>query len=134
MASKGRPYRTVDVEGFTVLIGRGDVENDLLTFEVAEPDDVWMHVAGGTPGSHVVVRNPEHLDELPRSVILSAAALAARFSKARRARTVEVHVCRVSDVSKARGMPAGMVVLARWKRVRVAPAADSAAEADHPPR
>jgi len=137
MSSRGRPYRTVDVEGFTVLIGRGDVENDELTFEVAEPDDVWMHVAGGTPGSHVVVRNPEHLDELPRSVILAAASLAAHFSKARRAKTVEVHVCRVSDVSKARGMPPGMVLLARWKRARVSPAAASDAArgvTDQPPR
>jgi predicted ribosome quality control (RQC) complex YloA/Tae2 family protein len=122
MASKGRPYRTVDVEGFTVLIGRGDAENDLLTFEVADPDDVWMHVGGGTPGSHVVVRNPDRLEELPRSVILAAAGLAARFSKARRASKVAVHVCRVSDVSKERGMPPGMVLLARWKQVRVSPA------------
>jgi predicted ribosome quality control (RQC) complex YloA/Tae2 family protein len=118
MASKGRPYRTVDVDGFEVLIGRGDAENDFLTFEVAEPHDVWIHVGGGIPGSHVVVRNPERLEELPRSVITVAAALAARYSKARRAKTVEVHVCRVSDVSKARGMPPGMVLLTRWKRVR----------------
>ena len=118
MASKGRPYRTVDVDGFEVLIGRGDAENDFLTFEVAEPHDVWIHVGGGIPGSHVVVRNPERLEELPRSVITVAAALAARYSKARRAKTAEVHVCRVSDVSKARGMPPGMVLLAHWKRVR----------------
>ena len=122
MASKGRPYRTVDVEGFTVLVGRGDEENDLLTFEVAEPDDFWLHVGGGAPGSHVVVRNPDRLDELPRPVMLAAASLAARYSKARGARTVEVHVARVRDVSKAPGMPPGMVLLARWKRVRVSPA------------
>jgi predicted ribosome quality control (RQC) complex YloA/Tae2 family protein len=122
MSSKGRSYRTVDVEGFEVLIGRGDSENDHLTFEVAEPHDLWLHVGGGVPGSHVVVRNPERLDELPRSVVSGAAALAARFSKARRAGKVEVHVCRVADVSKARGMPPGMVLLARWKRLRVSPA------------
>ena len=122
MASRGRPYRTVDVEGFEVLIGRGDEENDFLTFEVAEPHDLWLHVGGGTPGSHVIVRNPERLEELPRAVVTGAAALAARHSKARRASKVDVHVCRVSDVSKARGMPPGMVLLARWKRVRVSPA------------
>src|SRR5512139_3682915 len=122
MSSKGRPYRTVNVDGFEVLIGRGDRENDLLTFEVAEPDDVWLHVGGGIPGSHVVVRNPERLDELPRSVMTGAAVLAARYSKARHGGKVEVHVCRVADVSKARGMPPGMVLLARWKRLRVSPA------------
>jgi predicted ribosome quality control (RQC) complex YloA/Tae2 family protein len=112
----------VDVGGFEVLVGRGDSENDLLTFEVAEPHDLWLHVGGGVPGSHVIVRNPERLAELPRSVVTGAAALAARYSKARNAGKVDVHVCRVADVSKARGMPPGMVLLARWKRVRVSPA------------
>ena len=58
MGSKGRPYRGIVVEGFEILIGRGDEENDTLTFEVAAPQDYWLHVAGGTPGSHVVVRVP----------------------------------------------------------------------------
>jgi predicted ribosome quality control (RQC) complex YloA/Tae2 family protein len=130
MSSKGRPYRTVRVEDFEVLVGRGDEENDLLTFEVAEPDDLWLHVAGGVPGSHVVIRNPERLPELPRAVVERAAALAAWYSKARHARRVDVHLCRVADVSKPRGMPPGKVQIARWQRLRVAPA-DSAP--DEPP-
>ena len=122
MSSKGRPYRRVLVDGFAVLVGRGDEENDHLTFDVAEPEDFWLHVGGGTAGSHVVVRNPEKLAVLPRAVLERAAALAAWHSKARAARRVDVHVCRVSDVSKARGAPAGEVTLRRWQRVRVAPA------------
>jgi predicted ribosome quality control (RQC) complex YloA/Tae2 family protein len=121
MASKGRPYRTLKVEGFEVLVGRGDEDNDYLTFEVAEPRDLWLHVAGGTPGSHVVVRNPEG-GEVPRAVIEAAAAAAAWYSKARGAPKVEVHVCRVSDVSKPRGAPTGLVELSRWKSVKVKPA------------
>lgn len=120
MASKGRLYRTVLVEGFEVLIGRGAEENDELTFDVAEPVDLWMHVAGGTPGSHVVVRNPDKR-EIPREVIEQAARAAAWYSKARQAKTVEVHVCRVADVSKPRGAPPGLVELSRWKSVRVRP-------------
>ncbi|WP_438027370.1 NFACT RNA binding domain-containing protein [Sorangium sp. So ce233] len=120
MGSKGRPYRTLVVDGFEVLIGRGDEDNDALTFEIAEPHDLWLHVAGGTPGSHVIVRNPDRV-EVPREVVERAAAAAAWYSKARGAAKVEVHVCRVADVSKPRGAPAGMVQLARWKSVRVRP-------------
>jgi predicted ribosome quality control (RQC) complex YloA/Tae2 family protein len=119
MGSKGRPYRAVLVEGFEVLVGRGDEENDVLTFEIAAPEDFWLHVAGGVPGSHVVVRNPAKLDALPPPVIDAAATLAARHSKARGRRRVEVHLCRVADVRKAKGAPAGEVVLRRWDRVRV---------------
>ena len=46
-----------------------------------------------------------------------------RHSKARDAGRVDVHVCRVADVSKRRGAPAGEVTLRRWDRVRVYPRA-----------
>jgi predicted ribosome quality control (RQC) complex YloA/Tae2 family protein len=121
VGSKGRPYRTIVVGGFEILVGRGDEDNEVLTFEIAESEDLWLHVAGGTPGSHVVVRNPTK-QEVPREVVESAAAAAAWYSKARDAAKVEVHVCRVSDVSKPRGAPLGLVELARWKSVRVRPA------------
>ena len=119
MASKGRRYKTVVVEGYEVLIGKGDADNDELTFALAAPEDFWLHVAGGVPGSHVVVRNPDKLDALPRAVVERAAALAAWHSKARAARRVDVHLCRVADVSKPRGAPPGQVELRRWERVRV---------------
>ena len=48
MASKGRPYRTIVFEGFEILIGRGSEDNDHLTFDIAQPHDVWLHVGGGT--------------------------------------------------------------------------------------
>ena len=127
MGSKGRPYRTVMVEGYEVLVGRGDEDNDHLTFDVAEPRDLWLHVGGGTPGSHVVVRNPSG-GEIPRAVIERAAALAAWYSKARGAARVDVHYCRKSDVSKPRGAPTGLVELARWKSVKVKPDAGKAEE------
>lgn len=120
MGSKGRPYRTFVVQGWEVLVGRGDEDNDHLTFDVAEPRDLWLHVAGGTAGSHVVVRNPEGSD-VPREVVEKAAALAAWYSKARGAPRVEVHYCRASDVSKPRGAPAGLVQLSKWKSVKVKP-------------
>jgi predicted ribosome quality control (RQC) complex YloA/Tae2 family protein len=121
LSSKGRPYRTLVVEGFEILVGRGDEDNDHLTFDVAEPRDLWLHVAGGTPGSHVIVRNPEGV-EIPRSVVEIAAAAAAWYSKARGAPRVEVHVCRAGDVKKPRGAPAGLVELARYQSLRVRPA------------
>jgi predicted ribosome quality control (RQC) complex YloA/Tae2 family protein len=121
MASKGRGYRAVECEGFEILVGKGDAENDRLTFGIAEPRDFWLHVAGPA-GSHVVVRNPDALEALPRPVLERAAELAAWHSKARGARgKVEVHVCRVADVKKPRGFAPGEVLLKRWEAVRVYP-------------
>ena len=121
MASRGRGYRAVEFEGFEILVGKGDSDNDRLTFGIAEPRDFWLHVAGPA-GSHVVVRNPDALEELPRPVLERAAELAAWHSKARGARgKVEVHACRVADVKKPRGSAPGEVLLKRWEAVRVYP-------------
>ncbi|HEX3776948.1 MAG TPA: NFACT RNA binding domain-containing protein [Polyangiaceae bacterium] len=121
MSSKGRPYRTFSHAGYEILVGKAASDNDYLTFRVAEPHDLWLHVGGGTPGSHVVIRNPTH-GAVPNEVTERAASLAAWYSKARNAARVEVHVCRAADVKKTRGAPAGQVQLARFKSVRVAPA------------
>ena len=120
MGSKGRPYRTVEVDGWEVLVGRGDADNDHLTFRVADKRDLWLHVGGGTPGSHVIVRNPEG-DEIPKHVVEAAAQLAAWYSKARGAPKVEVHYCRVANVSKPRGAPRGQVQIKKFSKTKVAP-------------
>ncbi|ETW97692.1 MAG: hypothetical protein ETSY1_21615 [Candidatus Entotheonella factor] len=115
--------RFVAPDGMVVLVGRTAVDNDILTFKLASQKDFWLHVAGES-GSHVVVRNPEGLSRLPRETLRFAAALAARHSKARQGGQVAVHVARVSDVKKPRGVPAGKVTLARFESVRVRPSAE----------
>lgn len=119
---KGQAFRSVMLDGFEVLIGKGDADNDVLTFKVGAPLDVWMHVAS-VPGSHVIIRNPDKLSELPREVLERAAQLAAWHSKARDGGKVEVHMCRVADVSKPRGFAPGKVLLRQFKGIRVYPKA-----------
>lgn len=121
MASGGRGSRTFIVAGYEILVGKGASDNDRLTFGLADPRDFWLHVAG-VPGSHVIVRNPDGLAELPREVLEAAAQLAAFHSKAQAARgKVEVHVCRAADVSKPRGFAPGEVRLKRWDTIKVHP-------------
>jgi predicted ribosome quality control (RQC) complex YloA/Tae2 family protein len=109
--------RFTSPEGMEVLVGRTARDNDVLTFQIASQRDFWLHVAG-SPGSHVIVRNPEGLESLPRETLRYAAALAARHSKARDAGQVTVHVARVKDVTKPRGAPPGQVSLKRYRSVR----------------
>lgn len=122
MSSKGRPYRTVMVEGFEILVGRNALTNDELSLKIAEPQDEWLHAGGGVAGSHVVIRKAEE-QPLPRSVLLQAGQLAAWFSKARGQRRVEVHHCRARDVTKSRGAPAGEVQIRNFKKIFVEPCA-----------
>ncbi len=108
------------MDGFEVLVGRSAADNDRLTFKEAAPQDVWLHVGGGTPGSHVVVRASG--GEVPKHVVKRAAELAAKHSKAGKATgKVDVHVCRACDVRKPRGAKAGSVELRRYDSVKVYP-------------
>jgi len=117
--------RFVSPDGFVVLVGRTASDNDILTFDLADPQDFWLHV-GGTSGSHVIVRNPDRLARLPRDTVRFAAMLAARHSRARTAGKVPVHVAQRRAVRKPRGVPPGTVTLTEFVTVRVEPLRDEA--------
>lgn len=107
-------------DGMEILVGKSARDNDRLTFKVADQNDFWLHVAP-TSGSHVIVRNPENLDKLPKDTLKEAAALSAYFSKSRNAGKVSVHYTRRKFVKKARGAPAGQVQLQRFDSIKVSP-------------
>jgi len=114
-----RCFRTFRRQGWEILVGKGARDNDVLTFEVAERGDVWLHVAEWS-GSHVVIRVSESMGEPPREVVEFAARLAAWHSKARGTRgKVEVHLCRAGDVRKPPRFAPGKVQLSRWTAVKV---------------
>jgi hypothetical protein len=50
----------LDIDGFVVYVGKDAKSNDHLTFNIADKEDIWMHVKG-VPGSHVVIRVRENL-------------------------------------------------------------------------
>jgi len=124
--AEGRPElsklarRFVSSEGLTILVGRGNRQNDALTGKVAQGHDFWLHVAGYS-GSHVVLRNPDRRSEPSKPSLLEAAQLAAYFSQARNAPRVEVHYTQKKFVSKPKGGKPGLVRLRRYQSVAVQP-------------
>jgi predicted ribosome quality control (RQC) complex YloA/Tae2 family protein len=110
------------VEGASILVGRTGRDNDRLTFNIAGPEDFWLHVQG-RPGAHVIIRNPGRLRRPSRNSLEEAAALAAWFSGARSEGQVDVHWTRRKYVRRIRGAPAGTVKLKRFEIVRVRPEA-----------
>jgi predicted ribosome quality control (RQC) complex YloA/Tae2 family protein len=107
-------------DGMIVLVGKTAKDNDVLSLKLAVARDFWFHVAGES-GSHVVVRNPDKLDALPRETKRFAASLAAGYSKARKGGKTAVHMARAGDVGKKRGMAPGKVTLRRFTTVHAHP-------------
>jgi predicted ribosome quality control (RQC) complex YloA/Tae2 family protein len=104
--------------GVRARVGRSARENDRLTFDVAGPDDLWLH-ARGMPGAHVVLltggRPPT--DEAVRA----AAALAAYYSAGRAAARVPVDVTARRHVRRMRGGRPGQVTYSHERTLVVWP-------------
>lgn len=116
-AATGRRFRTSN--GYEVLVGRNDRENDTLTFRSSKPQDIWLHAAD-YPGSHVILRNPKR-EEVPHKAIVEAAEVAAFYSQAKREGKAAVHYTLRKFVSKPPRAKAGLVRLSSFKTVMVEP-------------
>ena len=111
-----RVYTTSD--GFQVLVGRNNKENDALTLQMAAKTDYWLHTKD-IPGSHVIVRTEG--GEITETAIYEAASIAAFFSKARSSGNVPVDYVRVRYVKKPNGAKPGMVIFTHNRTVFVDP-------------
>lgn len=109
-------HRTFSILGYSVQVGKDAVQNETL-LRSANPADLWLH-AKGVPGSHVFVRHRGKTGYSPE-VIREAALLAARFSKAREERWVEVSYTTVNHVRKPKGSPPGLVILSKEETLTV---------------
>ncbi len=114
------PYRAFTSSGgIPILVGRGARFNDLLTFKVARPKEVWLHARGGG-GAHVVLRWDAD-DPPPARDLEEAAILAALHSSAKHSNLVPVDWTRRKYVRKPRKSPPGAVAVERTKTLFVTP-------------
>jgi hypothetical protein len=116
--AKSPPFRTFHARsGSRLLVGRGAAQNDLLTFQIARPHDLWLH-AKGYAGAHVVVPLAKN-HSCPGDVLADAAHLAAHFSDARDEAVVDVQYVSRRHLRKPRGSAPGLVVVDREKVIAV---------------
>jgi predicted ribosome quality control (RQC) complex YloA/Tae2 family protein len=108
--------------GSRILVGRSPLENADLTFRVARPNDVWLHVQG-QPGAHAIVQRDDR-NEPPEADIAAAARLAAYHSKARESTGVAVDYTQRKHVRKRPGAAPGLVFYTDYKTIVVDPNAD----------
>jgi len=113
------PFKSYDIEGFTVLVGRNAQNNDLLTQKYAYKEDLWLH-AKDVSGSHVVIKYQSG-KVFPKTVIEKAAQLAAYFSKRRNETLCPVIVTPKKFVRKTKDLDFGQVIVEKETVVMVEP-------------
>lgn len=112
------PLEFKSPEGFTILVGRNNKQNDMLTTKLAEKSDIWLHTKNIT-GSHVIIR--ANGQDIPDDTIIYAARLAAFHSKAKNSSQVPVDYVPVKFVKKPSGAKPGMVIFTNNRTLYVTP-------------
>lgn len=102
-----KPLEFQSDDGFTILVGRNNVQNDRLTLKTARGGDIWFHTKN-IPGSHVIVITEGKIP--PDRTLEQAAVLAALHSKAADSAQVPVDYTEARNVKKPAGAKPGMVI------------------------
>ena len=112
--TKSAPDRYISSDGYEILVGKNNRQNDELTLKTAEKTDIWFHTKE-IPGSHVIIR--ANGTQPPEQTYIEAAFLAAKNSKAAASRAVAVDYTPAKYVKKPSGAKPGMVIYTTNKTI-----------------
>lgn len=106
----------INYQGIEILYGKNNLQNDALTFKIAQKNDLWFH-AKDFHGAHVVcpLSNPSE------EVIRFCANLAAYYSQGRYSSSVPVNYTLVKNLKKIPKGKLGLVSLKTYKTIYIDP-------------
>ena len=120
--SKNEKKETIKLassDGFNILVGKNNRQNEFL-LKIANPEDIWLHTLN-IPGSHVLIKMPQNVHEVPKITLHEAVYLAAYYSQARESSNVSVVYTRKKFVKKPSGSKPGFVIFTHEKTIVVNP-------------
>ena len=112
------PKEYLSSEGYRILVGHNNTQNDYITTRLADKNDTWLHTKN-IQGSHVVIKNAG--GDISEETLAFAARLAAKNSRAKDSSNVPVDYTPVKYVKKPAGSKAGMVIYTTNKTIYVTP-------------
>ncbi len=121
---KGKPPKALppieykSSDGFTILVGRNNYQNDKLSLKFAEKSDIWLHTQAIT-GSHVLILTDGVTP--PDKTIEEAAVIAAVNSRGKNSNLVPVDYCLAKFVKKPSGAKPGKVIFTNYSTAFVKP-------------
>ena len=113
-----QPMKFRSDDGFEILVGRNNLQNDRLSLKTAKPDDLWLHTHD-IAGAHVIICAEGK--ELPDSTVMEGAILAATFSKGADGTKIPVDYTKAKFVKKPSGAKPGMVIFTNNRTVLADP-------------
>ena len=121
---KGKPEKSLppleykSSDGFTILVGRNNIQNDKLSLKLAEKSDIWLHTQLIT-GSHVLILTDGETP--PDKTVEEACIIASVNSRGKDSNLVPVDYCLAKYVKKPSGAKPGKVIFTNYKTAFVKP-------------
>lgn len=113
-----KPHEFLSSDGFKILVGKNNKQNDHLTLKVADNNDIWLHTKN-IPGSHVIIKCEGK--EVSDETLFEGAMLAAYFSKSKMSAQVPVDYTKKKNIKKPNGAKPGMVIYETNNTIYVTP-------------
>ena len=107
-------YGVVEGDNYRIFFGRNNIENDHLTFKVADKNDIWLH-AKNIPGSHVIIK----CDNLTEEILTKGAEIAAFYSKGFVGDKISIDYTQKRYINKPKGAKPGFVTYVNEKNILI---------------
>jgi len=111
------------LSGTEIVVGKNNLQNEYITHHLGKHFETWFHTKD-IPGSHVLVRKAETLNE---EDIRTAANLAAFYSKAKESSSVPVDYTLLKFVKKIPGIKGSFVTYTHQKTIFIDPSKEAIA-------
>lgn len=105
--TENQPLHYQSSDGFDIYVGKNNLQNEFVTFQMADGGDWWFH-AKGIAGSHVIVKANHRMP--PDRTFEEAAQLAGYYSKGRGQEKIEIDYTKRKYLKKPAGAKPGFVV------------------------
>ena len=112
-------YLVLNIDGYEVLVGKNNKQNDFITFRVANKEDIWFHVKDNS-GSHVLLRKKTNID-ISEELLRKCASIAAYYSKCKDSSKVEVQYTTIKFIKKPKNSRPGFVAFSKYNSIMVEP-------------
>lgn len=112
-------YLVLNIDGYEVLVGKNNKQNDFITFRVANKEDIWFHVKDNS-GSHVLLRKKTNID-VSEELLRKCASIAAYYSKCKDSSKVEVQYTTIKFIKKPKNSRPGFVTFSKYNSIMVEP-------------
>ena len=106
-------------KGYTVLVGKNNIQNDYITHKIAKQNDIWLH-AQKVHGSHVIIKRINN-EAITNNIIEFASSLAAFYSKGKDSSKITIDYCEKKHVKKHYSNKPGMVTYTNFDSLYVIP-------------